>query len=157
MAPKDKADGRVRFDEEARRTYLDSLRSGNLKYESARLAGVSYRTIQRRRTDDPEFVEEERHALAEAREGVEKVLFDMARQGDLGAIKEWLKAHDRSTYGDKQVHEIDATPAALELSQNEALGRIADLQRTIEERKRNLALDEGVVLDVESVPIAEEF
>ena len=139
----------TKFDAEAREKYLTSLRRGNLKYESARMAGVAYRTVERRRSDDAEFAAEEQHALAQAREGVEKVLYDMAQQGDLGAIKMWLTAHDRSTYGEKKQVEIDATPNAVALSQNEALAKVAELQTTLESRRLALQAD-GDVIDVES-------
>lgn len=135
------------FTKERKEKYLQQLRDGNLKLESARRVGVSYRTIQRHREADEEFREGERIALAEAREGVEKVLRDMALQGDLGAIKLWLRAHDRSTYGDKQTVEIDATPAALELSRTDLQAEIVKLQQTLAERAELLA---GDVIDVES-------
>ena len=78
------------------------------------------------------------------------VATDMAQQGDLGAIKMWLTAHDRSTYGDKKQVEIDATPAAVELSQNDALARIAELQATLEQRRLALQADDADVIEVES-------
>lgn len=141
----------TKFDEAARAKYLQHLREGNLKMESARLVGVSYRTVERRRADDDGFRKDEEIALAEAREGVEKVLRDMALEGDLGAIKMWLTAHDRSTYGDKKQVEIDATPAAVELSQADALARIAELQNTLEKRRLALEADDSSeIIDAES-------
>lgn len=137
--------GNTKFGPEKREEYLGYLRSGNLKFESARLAGISYKTVERRRKMDEEFVEDERRALAEAREGVEKVLYDMAAQGDLGAIKMWLTAHDRSTYGDKKTLEVDATPAAVELSHNQAMAKVAELQATLAERRLALAADDDVI------------
>ena len=149
-AEKKKKDLARKFDEETRERYLQSLRSGNLKFESARLVGVSYRTIERRRADDDEFRVAEAHALAEAREGVEKVLHDMAMDRDIAAIKLWLTAHDRSTYGDKKTVEVDATPAALALGQAEALGRIAELQATLEQRRLALESDDSTIIDLPS-------
>ena len=140
----------TRFTKEKRDEYLEQLRRGNLKMEAARRVDVSYRTVERRRADDDAFRKEEEHALAEAREGVERVLRDMAMEGDLGAIKMWLTAHDRSTYGDKKQVEIDATPAAVELSQNDALARIAELQATLEQRRLALQADDADVIEVES-------
>lgn len=140
----------TKFDAKLRRLYLEHLRKGNLKFEAARLVGVSYRTVERRRADDEEFRLAEQHAMAEAREGVEKVLHQMALEGDLGAIKMWLTAHDRSTYGDKRKVEIDATPEAVALGQADALARIAELQRTLAERQQRLALDDDPVLDLPS-------
>jgi len=140
----------TRFTQEKRDEYLEQLRCGNLKMESARRVDVSYRTVERRRSDDDAFRKAEEHALAEAREGVERVLRDMAVEGDLGAIKMWLTAHDRSTYGDKKHVEIDATPAAVELSQNDALARIVELQTTLEQRRLALQADDSEVVDVES-------
>ena len=139
----------TKFTAEVRERYLDSLRSGNLKNESARLVGVGYRTVQRHRADSDEFREDEQQALAEAREGIEKVLYEMALEHDLGAIKIWLTAHDRSTYGDKTTIEIDATDKAVELSQNVALSQVADLQKTLIERRKRL-LETGDIIDVPS-------
>jgi hypothetical protein len=135
----------TKFDEETRALYIDELRKGNLKMESARRVGVSYRTVERRRADDDSFRKAEEHALAEAREGVEKVLRDMALEGDLGAIKVWLTAHDRSTYGDKKQIELDATPNAVALSQADALAAVAELQSTLEKRRQALELDDGII------------
>jgi len=139
----------LKFDKAAQAVYLDSLRSGNLKHESARMAGVSFDTVKRRRKADPDFAEQELLAMEEAREGIEKVLYDMARQGDISAIKMWLTAHDRSTYGQKQTVEIDATPAAVELGKAEALTAIADLQRTLAERSAQLQLDDPDIIDID--------
>lgn len=144
----------TKFDAEARAEYVEYLRRGNLKYESARLVGVSYRTVERHRKDDDEFRKQEHHALAEAREGIEKVLYDMARQGDIGAIDRWLKAHDRSTYGDKKTLELDATPAALEMSRNELAGKVTELQQTLAERRARL-IESGDIIDAESEEVQE--
>ena len=127
-----------KFTADVRDLYLSELRSGNLKHESARIVGVSYRTVERHMSDDDDFREMVRHASGEAREGIEKVLFKMALEGDLGSIKMWLTAHDRSSYGDKMVIEHDATQAAVEMSQNEALAKVADLQKTLEARRLRL-------------------
>jgi hypothetical protein len=141
-----KPHGNTKFTEDKRKEYLDYLRRGNLKFEAARMVGVSYRTVERRRADDEVFRLDESRALAESREGVEKVLRDMALQGDLGAIKLWLTAHDRSTYGEKRQLEIDATPDALALGQAEALARVAELQTEL--AKRAARLDADDVIDV---------
>lgn len=134
----------LKFDKDVQGVYLDSLRSGNLKHESARKAGVSYDTVKRRRKADPDFAEAEQLAMEEAREGVEKVLYEMAKQGDISAIKMWLTAHDRSTYGQKQTVEIDATASALEMSRNDALAKAAELQKELIARRHELE-----VVDVE--------
>jgi transposase len=141
-----KPHGNTKFTEDKRKEYLDYLRRGNLKFEAARMVGVSYRTVERRRADDEVFRLDESRALAESREGVEKVLRDMALQGDLGAIKLWLTAHDRSTYGEKRQLEIDATPDALALGQAEALARVAELQTELARRAARLDADD--VIDV---------
>ena len=140
----------TKFTHQKRNEYLEQLRRGNLKMEAARRVDVSYRTVERRRADDDAFRKEEEHALAEAREGVERVLRDMAMEGDLGAIKMWLTAHDRSTYGDKKHVVIDASPAAVVLSQNDALARIAELQSTLEQRRLALQADDAEIIEVES-------
>ncbi len=145
-----------KFTTKVRKVYLDSLRSGNLKYESARMCGVSYRTVERHRADDDDFREDERHATAQAREGVEKILYGMALEGDLGAINKWLTAHDRSTYGDKAIVQIDATQSAVELTQNVALAKVAELQRTLTERRQRL-LETGDIIDVPSEEVPQEF
>lgn len=139
----------LKFDEALRETYLEHLRAGNLKFESARLCGIAYSTVERRRKNDPEFVEAEQLAMAEAREGVEKVLHSMALQGDISAIRMWLSAHDKSTYADKKTVEIDATPAAVELGKAEAIAAIADLQRTLAERSAQLQLDDPDIIDID--------
>lgn len=144
-----------KFTPEKREQYLAELRKGNLKYESARMVGISYRTVERHMADDDEFADAVRRATAEAREGVEKVLRDLALEGDLGAIKMWLTAHDRSTYADKQKVEIDATPAALELSRNEAFSRLAELQATLEARQARMLANgsEPEIIDVPSTEV----
>ncbi len=152
MPPKKKAPkehGNTKFDAALRADYLRYLRNGNLKYESARLCNISYETVENRRRDDPEFKASEVRAMSEAREGVEKVLHDMAMQGDISAIKMWLTAHDRSTYADKRTVELDATPAALELSRNDAVARIAELQTELAVRHERLMLDDPDIIDVD--------
>jgi hypothetical protein len=151
MPPKKKSPkehGNTKFDESLRSDYLRYLRNGNLKYESARLCGISYETVENRRRDDQEFKASEVRAMSEAREGIESVLHDMARQGDISAIKMWLTAHDRSTYGDKRTVEVDATPAALELGMSDAYARIAELQTELAKRSERLMLDDPDIIDV---------
>lgn len=148
------APSQKKFDEDRRATYLDSIRKGNLKFESARLVGVSYRTVQRYRNDDDGFRLEEEHAMSEAREGIEKVLYDMAMQGDISAIKMWLTSHDRSTYGDKQVIEIDATQAAVTMSANDALAAVANLQVELAERHARL-LETGDIEPVKALDVID--
>ena len=131
--------GWTKFDEDRREAYLNALRDGNLKHASARIAGVSYKTIERYRAANEEFHKDERIAQAEASEQVEKVLHDMALEGDLGAIKIWLHAHAKSTYNDKKELTIDATPAALEASKANALASVADLQKVLAERHAEMA------------------
>ena len=140
----------VKFTEEVREAYLSSIRSGNMRNESARIAGISYRTVERRRKNDPEFASDELRAFDEANEGVEKVLRDMALQGDISAIKMWLASHKRSTYGQKTQVQIDATDNAVQLGQATALGKIADLQGTLEARRLELESEDAPrVIDVE--------
>jgi hypothetical protein len=127
-----------KFTDDVRKKYLDSVRSGNMKFESARLSGVSMKTIERRRRNDPEFREDEARAFDEANEGVEKVLRDMAMLGDISAIKIWTTSHMRATYGQKSTIEIDATDKAVEMSKANALGSIANLQATLEKRRLEL-------------------
>ena len=138
----------VKFTEQVRDAYLSSIRSGNMRNESARIAGISYRTVERRRKNDPEFAADELRAFDEANEGVEKVLRDMALQGDISAIKMWLASHKRSTYGQKTQVQIDATDNAVQLGQVTALGKIADLQGTLAARRLELESEDGVI-DVE--------
>tara|TARA_R110002126_G_scaffold154744_1_gene301806 strand:- start:15 stop:470 length:456 start_codon:yes stop_codon:yes gene_type:complete len=151
MPPKKKSPkehGNTKFDESLRSDYLRYLRNGNLKYESARLCGISYETVEYRRRDDQDFKDAEVRAMSEAREGVEAVLHDMARQGDISAIKMWLTAHDRSTYGEKKQIELDATPAALELGMVDAYARIAELQTELAKRSERLQLDDSHIIDI---------
>jgi hypothetical protein len=150
-----KPHGNTKFTEDKRKEYLDYLRRGNLKFEAARMVGVSYRTVERRRADDEVFRLDESRALAESREGVEKVLRDMALQGDLGAIKLWLTAHDRSTYGEKRQLEIDATPDALALGQAEALARVAELQTELARRAARLDADDVIDVSVRELGVSD--
>ncbi len=145
-----------KFTEDVRAEYIESLRTGNLKFESARLVGISYRTIERHRHDDDDFRDLERLALMEAREGIEKVLFKMALEGDLGAIDRWMKAHDRSTYGDKQVLEINATQGAVEMSAFQALAKVAELQITLAERHARLTEIGDVIETIETPSIVQD-
>lgn len=147
MPPADGDHPNTKFNAAKRQEYLNNLRSGSLKFEAAKRAGIGYRTVQRRRADDDEFRTEERLAEAERDEEIEKVLRDMALEGDLGALKMWLAAHNRS-YANRQTVEVDATPAAVEASKAAALGKIADLQRTLAERAERLALDDPDIIDV---------
>lgn len=139
----------TKFTPEVRERYLEYLRAGNMKYEAARLVGIHPVTVERRRKDDPEFRAAEVRALDESVEGVEKILRDMALQGDIGAIKMFLAAHKRNTYGDRKTFEIDATPAALELGKAEAYAKIAELQTELAKRSQRLQLDDPNIIDVE--------
>lgn len=143
--------GYTKFDAAAQERYLDALRSGDLKFAASKKAGVSYKTIERYRAANEEFHKEERLAMAEAVEEVEKVLHDMALEGDLGAMKLWLHAHAKSTYNDKKELTIDATPAAVEASKANALAAVADLQRALAERHAELqAIEAGPeIIDVD--------
>ena len=140
----------TKFDAEARAVYLEELRSGNMKMASAEVAGVSYRTVERRRADDDGFKDDERLAMMYALEGKEKVLSRMADEGDLGAMKMWLHAHGKSTYNDNKTVTLDATPAAVEMSQNDALAAVAEMQTELAYRHARL-LESGDIIDVEEV------
>ncbi|MEE9125346.1 MAG: hypothetical protein V3U14_12785 [candidate division NC10 bacterium] len=135
----------TKFNEAARKRYLDSLRGGTLKIDSAKKAGVSYKTVIRRRDADTEFRELEELALMEAREIIESVIFELGRAGDLKAGLAYLAAHDRSTWGNKTTIEVDATPAAVEMSQNDALARIAELKGIAEGRRLALEEDDTII------------
>ena len=144
----------TRFTDRRVEAYLDRLRNGAMKTRAAEAAGVSYKTVVRRRQNDPEFAEEEELALRYALESVHEVLFTLALEGDIKAVLPWLAAHDRSvvypTFSKTQTTkvEIDATPAALEMSKNELFSQLAELQSTLEKRRAEL-VEDGVV-DVES-------
>jgi hypothetical protein len=152
-----------KFTPDLQERYLTSLREGNLKFESARMVGVSPSTVRKLRKDDDEFAEAEAQAMAEAREGIEKILYGMALEGDLGAIDRWLKAHDSSTYGAKAALLVDATPAAVELGKADAMARVAELQRTLAERETRMrdilpSDDEDLgVIDAESTEILPDL
>jgi predicted acyltransferase (DUF342 family) len=124
-----------KFTQDVRDTYLASIRAGNMRNESARIAGISSKTVAKYRRNDIEFSEDEAMAFDEANEGVEKVLRDMALLGDISAIKLWLAAHKRSQYGQKTTIEVDATDKAVEMSNANALTQIASLQVTLEARR----------------------
>jgi len=141
--------GTIKFTHEVRLKYLQSLREGNLKNESARIAGVSYKTVCRHRKDDDGFREDEAFAMDEALEGIEKILYEMALERDLGAIDRWLRAHKKSTYGTQATVTIDATDNAVEMSAMQALAKVSELQQTLEERRGRL-LESGDIIDAES-------
>ena len=138
--------GNLRFDETKRERFLELLRTGHMKRTAARTVGFTYRTIERRRQHDPDFKWEMDNATREAAEPVEKMVYDLALQGDLRAAEMWTKAYASSNWRQLQRVEIDATPAAVELSRNQLDTRLAELQTTLAERRLSLAADD--VIDV---------
>ena len=150
MPPRTADAPNTKFNQKKREEYLAALREGSLKFEAAKRVGIGYRTVQRRRADDEDFKRDERLAEAERDEEIEKVLRDLALQGDISALKMWLAAHNRS-YASRSTVEVDATPAAVEVSKAVALGKIADLQRELAERHERLALDDPDIIDVDPV------
>lgn len=138
------------FDDAAKAAYCAALRAGLLKREAARQTGFSYQTVRNHLQNDPDFAEAAADAHAEATESVETVLYDLAKQGDLSAIRMWLKAHDRDTYGEDQKLTIDATEAAVQLSANQAFAKIAELRTELERRAQRIH-DEESVITVEEI------
>lgn len=130
---------------EAGKQYLKALESGDLPHAAAKRAGVHMETVYRYRRSNPDFVRKEKWAMAAAREEIERVIFDLALQGDLTAAKMWLQAHDRATYGDKKTVEHDVSENIMQLSADETARRMMELRSNLEQR----ALDAGVI-DVES-------
>jgi len=125
-----------------------------MKRTAARTVGVSYRTVERRRASDADFKWEMDNATREAAEPVEKMVYDLALQGDLRAAEMWTKAYASSNWRQLQRVEIDATPAAVELSRNQLDSRLAELQTTLSERRLSLAADDSVI-DVECTPMTD--
>ncbi len=148
--------GNLRFDETRRERFLELLRTGHMKRTAARTVGVHYRTIERRRQHDPDFKWDMDNSTREAAEPVEKMVYDLALQGDLRAAEMWTKAYASSNWRQLQRVEIDATPAAVELSRNQLDTRLAELQATLTERRLNLAADDdSSVIDVGGTPVTD--
>jgi hypothetical protein len=142
----------TKFTPEKRAEYLGYLEDGMLKFAAAKRAGIGYRTIQRYRNADPDFKDLESLLMLVALEPIEKVVRDLALQGDLTAAKMILAAHNRSVYGADAKLTVDATDAAVELSRNEAIARVAAAQEEI--AKRRAALEEaGDVIEATHTPI----
>jgi hypothetical protein len=130
---------------EAGKKYLAALERGDLPHAAAKRAGVHMETVYRYRRSNPDFKTKEKWAMAAAREEIERVIYDLALQGDLSAAKMWLQAHDRATYGDRKTVEHDVSENIMQLSADETQRRMIDLRGQLEQR----ALDAGVI-DVES-------
>jgi len=149
VPPRKKVDKRVKFTAAKRAKYIQLLRNGGFKFDSANKIGISYRTIQRRMADDDEFKEDIALAMMESFEKKEMILSEMADERDLGALKMWMTAHGRSTYGDRQVLQIDATKGAIEMTANVALAKVSELHGILAEREARM-IESGDIIDVAS-------
>lgn len=139
----------TRFTAEVRERYLELLRKGGRKIKSAKAVGVSYRTIERYRADNDDFRRDEQIAVMEAVEDIEIVLHTLAQQGDLSAIKMWLSAYNRAEFGGDRTITVDATPAAVEMSKNDALAAVAAMKAELAARRDRL-IEAGDIIDVPS-------
>lgn len=123
-----------KFTAEVRQQFLQCLREGMLKQAACEACNIGYRTFQRYMAADPEFRVEVEAALAYAREKVEHVLYEAALQGEPWAVKMWLSAHDKSTYGDRIQVEKTVTHEI-----GSSLEAVLALREQLEERRQVLA------------------
>ena len=76
-----------KFDANAKRRFLDHYAETGLLTKSAEAAGVTYRTMQRHRTEDPEFAQQVEDAKMQFRDLISEEVF---RRG--------VKGYDRPIY-----------------------------------------------------------
>lgn len=146
----------VKFDEEARRRYLEALRLGHGRHWSARHVGVSPRTVARYVAADRAFAEECGTAEEEAAEPVEAKLYEQATAGEPWAVKLWLERRLSARWGApaQRVEVEHGGTVRHEVEAGPGLARVAALEAQLLERRA--ALEEAGVIDVESEEVWPE-
>lgn len=91
------------FDELAKKRYLISITRGRPPRTAAEDMGFAWKTVQKHIKADLEFAQEFESALVLVNESVEEALLDQARDGNLGAIKEWLHNRQPDRWTDSRV------------------------------------------------------
>src|SRR5947209_6338156 len=98
--------------EAKRQAYCAALARGLPPGKAAAAAGVSRVTAWRWRDEDPEFAAQCQEAEQDAIEIVEDVLFEMAKDRDLGAVCFFLKSNSREKYAPRKHLTVAGDPDA---------------------------------------------
>lgn len=144
---RDLAKAAAKFTDEKREEYLRLRRMGKGHYTTCRTIGIGEAAVRTYLRLNPEFGQEVTAAEHEFLEGIEDVLFEKAKDGEFGPIKEVLSKRNREKWGDDKTVNVNHT-GRIEIEAGPAMARIAALQERLEAR----ALTQGdVVIDAEIV------
>jgi hypothetical protein len=119
-----------KMDANKKAEYLEQLRDGLNRGESARAIGVSRMTVWEHRKDDPDFDQACKDAQDEAVEEVEDALYESAVNGNVTAAIFYLKNRAPGRWKDVQQREYggkDGGPVRVEVSIAERLERARQL------------------------------
>lgn len=111
--------------------FLRMTASGVLGNAAAQHCGTTLRTVQREMERDPEFAEDVAAARDAAKERVEEVLYTAALAGEPWAVKKWLEAHDRETYGKQETTINIEHKTTTELEIGERLAGITQMKERL--------------------------
>lgn len=130
-----------KFTPQLQRQYLDFLRQGLRRGESAKLVGLHYATVTALRKADPAFAQAEADAEAQASEQIENALFTLASEGHMEAIKFWLMNRAPERWKDPKSIKVEVSGQITAESSGD---RIAELEARLIERKALQAAGEAV-------------
>jgi hypothetical protein len=116
----------IRYNKPVDLKQVEALAGVGLNEEQiCHILGITTRTLLRRKKDNVEFVEALKRGRSRAAGIVSNKLFDMAREGNLGAIVWWEKT--RRGFSDRVVQEIQGNGASpLQVQINQALTIVND-------------------------------
>ena len=98
--------GVYKFNEERQKCFLDLLSVGGRRGASATAVGISRSTICDLMREDKEFASAVLQAEMDANDVIETVLYGLAKDGDMKAVKMWLYNKNKSAWRDKQAIEV---------------------------------------------------
>lgn len=92
--------------DERRRIFLEEYAKFGTQTTAAKIAGLSYNTIENWKKEDPSFAEAMKEANQMIVESLEKCAVERAKAGSDPILMFLLKALDRNKYGERIRHEF---------------------------------------------------
>ena len=131
-----------RTTQKQRDRFIGARKAGATVGEACEAAEFSRDQYHHLRRTDEDFQLAWEDAEDFRNEKVEKVVLDLALEGDLKAALEWLKVH-RKRWKPMTHLTLDATDNLVQVTRNQAIANIAELGKALEQRRRQL--ERGVI------------
>ena len=135
--------------------YLHYIARGMRRSAAAKATGVTMETVKRARDLDPDFVEKEALAEAEAAEVIEDALYETAKAGNVTAIIYILGNRQKDRWQDVRNAKIDhqiSGKVTQEIEAGDRLAIIASQMARLEERAALRGLGAGgAIIDAQVI------